>query len=126
MSNVVQYFGTYLLAGYISHEQSSSSHGRYPLWLAVLCCSELHSMSDSKAAQMNIQNNLNQELFFNWAIMPQNQPRIYVVLKVKMQLISTVTKRLKKFCLDSKNLNDQAESGWPKTEDPKPMLQIIE
>ena len=95
----------------------------------LACCALLHSMWDSKAAQMNVQHSLIQELMLYKFKLDHNiKKTIKNICCAKGKGVidySTVTRWVKKFCSGCKNLDNQTRSGRLKTEDSEAMLQAI-
>ena len=92
----------------------------------LTCCALL----DLKAAQMNMQCRLIQELMLNEFKLVHNAAEatknICCVKGEGTVDYNTVTRWFKKFCLGYKNCNDQVRLGRPKTMDSEDLLQAIE
>ena len=85
----------------------------------LTCYALLHSMCDLKATQMNMKHSLIQEfIFYEFELDHNATEAIKNTCHAKDECAvdhSTVTRWFKKFYLSSKDLDDQAKSGKPKT-----------
>ena len=115
------------------HDQSSSHHKKVPavvgsvvVFGVLICCALLHSVWDLKAAQMNMWHSLIQELMLHKFELRHNATdatqNFSCVKRKGIVDDSTVTWWFKKFCLDCKNLSNQAS---PKSMDSEAMHQSI-
>ena len=94
------------------------------------CCALLHSVSDLKATQMNVQHSLIQELLlYKFELGHKATEATKNICCAKDEGTvghSMVTRWFKKFCFRCQNLDDQARSSRPKTMDSEAMLQARE
>ena len=96
--------------------------------VGLLTCAMLHFECDLKATQMYMQCSLIWEFMLYKFELGHNTikaTKTFVVWNVKAQLI-TVIRWIKKFCLNSKNRDDQGSSSRPKTMNSEVVLQTIE
>ena len=90
----------------------------------------LHSLYDLKTVQMNMQHSLIQEfMLYKFKLGHNSIETTKNITCVKGEGAvdhSIVTRWFKKFHLSCKNLDDQARSDRPKTQEPEAMLQALE
>ena len=90
----------------------------------------LHFMCDFKAAQMNIRHSLIRELMlYNFELGHNTTETTKNICCVKGKSTidhSTVTRWFKRFCSESKSLNNLAKTGKPKIVDLEATFQVID
>ena len=97
---------------------------------ALICCVVLHTVRDSKAAQVNVQHSLIGELLlyeFELGHYSEEGRKIICYGKDESAVDqSKVSRWLKKYCPACKNFPHQARSSRPKSVESKTMFQDIE